>query len=117
MPSGKPHSKPASKSMRQFLFSEALQQPRSMTAAQGTPPPDHSSTYSDSVQDSAVELILQGITVEGCRIEGLDSNISALAAETRSIRLGIAGFQNRVRDLEQHVTTVEGHLNAVPNGG
>ncbi|KAJ1122894.1 hypothetical protein NDU88_001367 [Pleurodeles waltl] len=69
-----------------------------------------------TVQDSAVECILKEITSVSHRIEGLDSTISALAAVTKSIRLDIAGSQNRVTDLEQRVTTVVGCLNVMPDG-
>ncbi|KAJ1188693.1 hypothetical protein NDU88_005451 [Pleurodeles waltl] len=49
------------------------------------------------------------------RLEGMDSTISALAAETKSIRLDIAGFQSRFSDLEQRVMAVEYHINTAPD--
>ncbi|KAJ1105734.1 hypothetical protein NDU88_003139 [Pleurodeles waltl] len=108
MPSRKAYGKPGCKPTWHFLFSEALHQPRSIAMEGGTPSPGHSSTNSNSKQDYAVEV--------GCRIEGLDSNISALAAETKSIHLDTVGFQNRVTDLEHRITTVEAHLNVIPDG-
>ncbi|KAJ1216277.1 hypothetical protein NDU88_003881 [Pleurodeles waltl] len=44
----------------------------------------------------------------------MDSTIFTLAAEIKSIRLDIAGFQSRVSDLEYRGITVEYHLNTVP---
>ncbi|KAJ1205507.1 hypothetical protein NDU88_000941 [Pleurodeles waltl] len=78
-------------------------------------PPNQSSTPHGSVQDTTMECILQEVTAVGRRLEGLDSNISALMAETKSIHLDIAEFQNHVTDLEQRVLTMEGHLNIVKN--
>ncbi|KAJ1135356.1 hypothetical protein NDU88_001796 [Pleurodeles waltl] len=40
----------------------------------------------------------------------MDNAITSLTAETKSMRLDIAGFQSRVSGLEQHVETVEGHV-------
>ncbi|KAJ1093672.1 hypothetical protein NDU88_006770 [Pleurodeles waltl] len=68
--------------------------------------PEHSTT---------VDHILQEITAMGRHLEGMDSTISTLVAETKSICLDIAGFQSTVSDLEQHVVAVEDHLNTVPD--
>ncbi|KAJ1123154.1 hypothetical protein NDU88_001627 [Pleurodeles waltl] len=62
-----------------------------------------------------MDRILQEITAVGCRLEGMDSTISALAAETKSMRLNKAGFQSRFSDLEQRVVAVEDHLNTAPD--
>ncbi|KAJ1157920.1 hypothetical protein NDU88_010617 [Pleurodeles waltl] len=45
----------------------------------------------------------------------MDSTISTLAIETKSILSDIASFQSRMTGLEQHGTAVEGHLNTVPD--
>ncbi|KAJ1192761.1 hypothetical protein NDU88_002067 [Pleurodeles waltl] len=87
-----------------------------MATAGGTPSIDCASAHSESARDSAMEHTLQEITAVGLRKERLDSNISALAAETKSIRLDIVSFQNRVTDSEQRITTVEGCLNVMPDG-
>ncbi|KAJ1091440.1 hypothetical protein NDU88_004565 [Pleurodeles waltl] len=36
--------------------------------------------------------------------------ITSLTVETKSMRLDIAGFQSWVTELDQHVTTMEGHI-------
>ncbi|KAJ1163890.1 hypothetical protein NDU88_004342 [Pleurodeles waltl] len=41
----------------------------------------------------------------------MDSAISSLITETKSIRLNIAGFETRVSGLEQQKATVDDHLN------
>ncbi|KAJ1091599.1 hypothetical protein NDU88_004718 [Pleurodeles waltl] len=43
----------------------------------------------------------------GPKLEGMDNAMVALTAETRSIRLEIAGFQSQISGLDQRVTTVE----------
>ncbi|KAJ1193502.1 hypothetical protein NDU88_002799 [Pleurodeles waltl] len=48
------------------------------------------------------------------RLEGIDSTVSSLAAETKSICLDIAGFQSRVMGLEQLVIAVEDDVNTMP---
>ncbi|KAJ1141266.1 hypothetical protein NDU88_007600 [Pleurodeles waltl] len=115
MPTGKPHDKSVSKSSWQLLFSEALQLPRFMAAAGNALPFDCSSAHPGSTQDTAMARFLQEIMAMGHRLEELDSVISALTAKTKSISLVIAGFQNHVTDLEQHVSIVESHLCAVPD--
>ncbi|KAJ1112857.1 hypothetical protein NDU88_001118 [Pleurodeles waltl] len=45
----------------------------------------------------------------------MNSAISSLATEMKSILLDIAGFQTRVSGLEQRVATVEDHLNTTPD--
>ncbi|KAJ1132321.1 hypothetical protein NDU88_010645 [Pleurodeles waltl] len=57
---------------------------------------------------------VRGITCRAQLLEGMDSTISALAAETKSVHLDIAGFQSRMKGLEQRVTTMEDHLNTMP---
>ncbi|KAJ1157109.1 hypothetical protein NDU88_009824 [Pleurodeles waltl] len=66
-------------------------------------------------QEETMDGILQEITAVGHRLEGMDSTISSLAKETKSIRLDIAGFQTRVSGLEQWVATVKDHLNTIPD--
>ncbi|KAJ1144838.1 hypothetical protein NDU88_011132 [Pleurodeles waltl] len=56
---------------------------------------------------------MQEVTVVGCRLEGMDTKISDLAAETKFIHTNIAGFQDRVERLEYRLTAVEDHLNTV----
>ncbi|KAJ1117139.1 hypothetical protein NDU88_005339 [Pleurodeles waltl] len=58
----------------------------------------------DSAQESTMDLIVEEISAVGRRLEGMDSAMVSLTAETKSIRLDIAGFQTRVLGLEQRVT-------------
>ncbi|KAJ1118626.1 hypothetical protein NDU88_006815 [Pleurodeles waltl] len=58
-----------------------------------------------------IERILQEITAMGRRIEGMDSAISFLTAETKSMCLDIPNFQSCVTGLEQRVMIMEDHLN------
>ncbi|KAJ1123265.1 hypothetical protein NDU88_001738 [Pleurodeles waltl] len=70
-------------------------------------PPARHHAMADSAQESTMDRILQEISAVGHRLEGMDSAMVSLTAETKSIRLDIAGFQTRVLGLEQQVTTVE----------
>ncbi|KAJ1137373.1 hypothetical protein NDU88_003782 [Pleurodeles waltl] len=89
--------------MRQLLFSKPLQQPHAMGVTGVMSPPGHTLAPSDTAQDPTMERILQEITAVGRSLEGMDTNISALAAETKSIRQEIAPFQNRVQGLEHPI--------------
>ncbi|KAJ1191323.1 hypothetical protein NDU88_000639 [Pleurodeles waltl] len=63
----------------------------------------------DSAQESTMDRILQEISAVGCRLEGMDSAMVSLTAETKSIHMEIASFQTRVLGLEQQVSTMEAH--------
>ncbi|KAJ1129461.1 hypothetical protein NDU88_007830 [Pleurodeles waltl] len=65
--------------------------------------------------DISMERILQEITVVGRRLEGMDTKISDLAAECRSIRNDIASFQDRVMNIDHRLSVVEDKLNPSPN--
>ncbi|KAJ1207300.1 hypothetical protein NDU88_002691 [Pleurodeles waltl] len=54
-----------------------------------------------------MDRILQEISVVGRKLEGMDNAMVALTAETKSMRLEIAGFQSQISGLDQGVTTVE----------
>ncbi|KAJ1099051.1 hypothetical protein NDU88_004155 [Pleurodeles waltl] len=69
-----------------------------------TPP----STMADPMQGATMDCILQEISVEGRRLEGMDNAMTLLTAETKSMRLDIAGFQSRVTGLEQMWITKNG---------
>ncbi|KAJ1162134.1 hypothetical protein NDU88_002611 [Pleurodeles waltl] len=58
-------------------------------------------------QGASMDRILQEISAVGRKLEGMDCAMVALTAETRSIRLEIAGFQSQISGLDQRVTTVE----------
>ncbi|KAJ1082581.1 hypothetical protein NDU88_002746 [Pleurodeles waltl] len=115
MLNGKSAGKAASKPVRQLLFSEALQYSRPMATAKGAQPESLSSAMDAPKQNTKLECILQEILSISCRLEGMDSNISSLAEETKSIRTDIVGFQNRSLGLEQRVSDIEDHQNTTPD--
>ncbi|KAJ1130962.1 hypothetical protein NDU88_009306 [Pleurodeles waltl] len=82
-----------------------------MTSAKGPQPVVLSHTTACPEEEATMERILQEVSAVGRRLEGMDSAISSLAAETKSICLDIVGFQSCVSGLEQRVATVEDHLN------
>ncbi|KAJ1161692.1 hypothetical protein NDU88_002174 [Pleurodeles waltl] len=59
------------------------------------------------MQGATMDRILQEISPVSRKLEGMDGAMVSLTAETRSIRLDIAGFQSQVTGLDQQVTTVE----------
>ncbi|KAJ1128379.1 hypothetical protein NDU88_006758 [Pleurodeles waltl] len=69
----------------------------------------------DSAQESTMDRIFQEISAVGRRMEGLDSAMISLTADTKSIHLDIAGFQTRVLGLEQWVTMIEAQVASSPD--
>ncbi|KAJ1184243.1 hypothetical protein NDU88_001051 [Pleurodeles waltl] len=91
MPGGRTVSKQAGKPSQQLLFSEALRHQR-------VPPPEEHplippSSMAEPTQGATMDRILQEISVVGRKLEGMDSAMASLTAETKSMRLDIAGFQ------------------------
>ncbi|KAJ1110622.1 hypothetical protein NDU88_007971 [Pleurodeles waltl] len=66
----------------------------------------------DSRLDTAMERILQEISAVGHR---LDSKITDLSADFKSIRADIAGFQDKVTELDHRLTTVESNIVTLPD--
>ncbi|KAJ1143247.1 hypothetical protein NDU88_009558 [Pleurodeles waltl] len=85
MPNGKATVKAASRPARQLLFSEALQHTRPMAAAKGPQQEAPPSTTDTPKRDDTMERIRHEISVVGRRVEGMVSNISSLAEETKSL--------------------------------
>ncbi|KAJ1198491.1 hypothetical protein NDU88_002332 [Pleurodeles waltl] len=108
MPRGKTAGKALCKSARQLLFSEALRQQKRPVPAD-SPPPSHD-TMSDNSQGASMDRILQEISAVGRKLEGMDTAMSALPAETRSMRLEIAGFQSQISGLDHRVAAVESQV-------
>ncbi|KAJ1141355.1 hypothetical protein NDU88_007688 [Pleurodeles waltl] len=50
-----------------------------------------------------MDRILQEISAVGRKLEGMDNAMTALTAETRSMRLEIAGFQSQISGLDHRV--------------
>ncbi|KAJ1126904.1 hypothetical protein NDU88_005310 [Pleurodeles waltl] len=91
MPRGRPGSKPPGKSPRQLLFSEALRHQK-VPPAEEHPPPSHTS-MADATQGATMDRILQEISAVSRKLESMDSAMTSLTVETKSMRLDIAGFQ------------------------
>ncbi|KAJ1185058.1 hypothetical protein NDU88_001853 [Pleurodeles waltl] len=107
MPVGRSPNKHLGKPARQLLFSEALRQTQNPSPASQEHPTNQSRVMVDTSQGATMDHILQEISVVGRRLEGMDSMMTSLTEDTKSMRLDIAGFQSRVTVLEQRVTTVE----------
>ncbi|KAJ1202679.1 hypothetical protein NDU88_006476 [Pleurodeles waltl] len=61
----------------------------------------------EDTQGASMDRILQEISAVGRKLEGMDNAMVVLTAETRSMRLEIAGFQSQISRLDQRMTTVE----------
>ncbi|KAJ1209478.1 hypothetical protein NDU88_004856 [Pleurodeles waltl] len=111
MPGGRTSGKQSGKPPQQLLFLEALQNSRASPALemQALTPPG---IMTEPAQGATMDRILQEISAVGRRLEGMDTAMASLTAETKSMRLDIAGFQSRVLDLEQRVLTVKTHITA-----
>ncbi|KAJ1159506.1 hypothetical protein NDU88_000013 [Pleurodeles waltl] len=108
MPRGKVTGKPSGKPARQLLFSEALCQQKYPPAKDPPPhPPTNTGNMEEGPQGASMDRILQEISAVGRKLEGMDHAMMALTAETRSMRLQIAGFQSQISGLDQQVATVE----------
>ncbi|KAJ1153008.1 hypothetical protein NDU88_005780 [Pleurodeles waltl] len=108
MPRGKTTGKVPGKPARQLLFSEALRQQKHPSTAD-SPPPSHD-TMSEDAQGVLMDRILQAISAIGRKLEGMDNAMTALTAETRSMRLEIAGFQSQISKLDHRVAAVESEV-------
>ncbi|KAJ1169887.1 hypothetical protein NDU88_001775 [Pleurodeles waltl] len=105
MPGVKTASKPPGKLTRQLLFSEALGH-QTAPPVEEQPPPSHTS-MADAEQGATMDRILQEISAVNHKLEGMDSAITSLTAEAKSMRSDIASFQMQVSGLDQRVTTME----------
>ncbi|KAJ1123831.1 hypothetical protein NDU88_002298 [Pleurodeles waltl] len=104
MPGGKTASKSSGKPARQVLFSEALQLNKPASS------PIQSPDMADSEQVITMDRILQEITAVRRRLEGMDTAITSLTLETKSMCSEIAGFPTRVSGLEHQMATMEDHV-------
>ncbi|KAJ1125954.1 hypothetical protein NDU88_004367 [Pleurodeles waltl] len=68
----------------------------------------------DSEQVTTMDHILQQITAFIRRLEGMDTAITSLTLETKSMRSEIAGFQTRVTGMEHQIATMEDHVHKAP---
>ncbi|KAJ1082604.1 hypothetical protein NDU88_002769 [Pleurodeles waltl] len=93
-------SRPASFSFRKLC---------AVTTTEEHPLPSPSNMV-NATQSAIMDLILQEISAEGRKLEGMDSAMASLMAKTKSMRLDIAGFQTQVTGLDQQVTSVETHI-------
>ncbi|KAJ1133455.1 hypothetical protein NDU88_011746 [Pleurodeles waltl] len=105
MPMGNTAGKTPGKPARQLLFSEALRQQKHPPV--GVPLSSPCSSMADDTQGATMDRILQEISAVNRKLEGMDSAMVAMTAETRSMCLDIAGFQSQISGLDQRVATVE----------
>ncbi|KAJ1198829.1 hypothetical protein NDU88_002668 [Pleurodeles waltl] len=94
MPWGKTTGKAPGKPARQLLFSEALCQQKQSPVVDPLIPLHTNMT--EDTQSASMDRILQEISAVGRKLEGMDNAMVALTAETRSMRLEIAGFQSQI---------------------
>ncbi|KAJ1130760.1 hypothetical protein NDU88_009108 [Pleurodeles waltl] len=85
----------------------ALRQTRAPSPAPQEQPINQARAMADASQGATMDCILQEISAVGHKRKGMDSMMTSLTEDTKSVRLDIAGFQSRVTTLEQRVTTVE----------
>ncbi|KAJ1089077.1 hypothetical protein NDU88_002230 [Pleurodeles waltl] len=104
--SGKQIGKPSRNcsSWKLYKISRALSPASELQAF--TPP----GIMKEPAQGATMDRILQEILAVGRRLEGMDNAMASLTAETKSMRLDIAGFQSQVLGLEQRVLTVKTHI-------
>ncbi|KAJ1181456.1 hypothetical protein NDU88_006663 [Pleurodeles waltl] len=69
----------------------------------------------NSRSDTAMERILQEISAVGRRLETMDSKITDLLADSKSIRVDIASFQAMVTDLGHHLHSIENQMASLPD--
>ncbi|KAJ1135855.1 hypothetical protein NDU88_002284 [Pleurodeles waltl] len=80
-----------------------------------TAPSSPTTSPADTCTMEATDRILQEITAVGCCLEAMDSKILDLTVASTSIRADIAGFQEKVTDLDRRLTTVEDHVASLPD--
>ncbi|KAJ1119687.1 hypothetical protein NDU88_007872 [Pleurodeles waltl] len=95
MPRDKPPGKPA----YQLLFSEVLAQQWPVPVMTVPPMTDPPETVQSPKSDISMERIQQEIILVGRRLKSMDTKISDLVAESRSIHNDIASFQDRVTNI------------------
>ncbi|KAJ1177573.1 hypothetical protein NDU88_002826 [Pleurodeles waltl] len=64
----------------------------------------------NSCSDTAMERILQEISAVGRRLETMDSKITHLSADSKSIRVDFASFQAMVSDLDHCLHAIENQM-------
>ncbi|KAJ1203468.1 hypothetical protein NDU88_007254 [Pleurodeles waltl] len=105
MPRGKMTGKATGKPACQLLFSEALRRQKHSSVEDSSSLP--CTNMADDTQGATMDRILQEISVVSRKLEVMDNAMVALMAETRSMRLDIAGFQSQISGLDQGVATME----------
>ncbi|KAJ1109945.1 hypothetical protein NDU88_007302 [Pleurodeles waltl] len=108
-----PNDKTTSKHSRQLLFSEAIAQPKAMTAQTGSQ--GHTSPPVDQPALDATDRVLQEIASVGRRLEAMDLKITDLTLAFSSIRADIAGFRETANNLDQRLSAVEDHIATTPD--
>ncbi|KAJ1188250.1 hypothetical protein NDU88_005013 [Pleurodeles waltl] len=107
MPGGKTPGKPSGKAAQQLLFSEALQLNKLAYSLV------QSQDITGTEQVTTMLRILLEITEVSRRLKGMDTAITSLTTETKSMCLEIAVFQSSVTGLEHQMVTMEDHVHTV----
>ncbi|KAJ1189390.1 hypothetical protein NDU88_006135 [Pleurodeles waltl] len=69
----------------------------------------------NSCSDTAMERILQEISAVGRRLDTMDSKITDLSADSKSIRVDIGSFQTTVTDLDHRLHAVKDQMTNLPD--
>ncbi|KAJ1164791.1 hypothetical protein NDU88_005225 [Pleurodeles waltl] len=79
-------------------------------------PVDYSpeASANDEQSDAATERILKEIAAVSPRLEAMDSKITDISVASHSIRSDIASFNDKVTNLDHHLTAVESQLAVMP---
>ncbi|KAJ1170899.1 hypothetical protein NDU88_002770 [Pleurodeles waltl] len=64
----------------------------------------------NSEQVTTMDRMLQEITAVSRRLKGMDTAITSLTLDTKSMHSEIAGFQTRVTGLELRMATMDDHV-------
>ncbi|KAJ1119576.1 hypothetical protein NDU88_007761 [Pleurodeles waltl] len=72
-------------------------------------------TSENPCPDTTKERGLQEIYIVGLPLEGIDSKITDLSADSKLIRADIAGIQDKVTDLGHNLHTIENKVAAFPD--
>ncbi|KAJ1188973.1 hypothetical protein NDU88_005728 [Pleurodeles waltl] len=65
--------------------------------------------------DTAMERIPQEISTVGRHLEAMDTKITDISADSNSIRADVAGFRDKVTDLDHHLHNIENRMAELPD--
>ncbi|KAJ1089094.1 hypothetical protein NDU88_002247 [Pleurodeles waltl] len=86
-----------------------------MSSSAITCDPSSTDAPEDSRPDTAMECVLQEISAVGRCLEAMNSKITDRSADSKSTRVDVAGFQDKVTDLDHCLHTVKSSIAALPD--